>query len=123
MPQGNKTGPEGAGPMTGRSMGYCTDHETAGFESGLGDRNGRGLGRRVGRQRGMRGGSGPGRRGPGFRRGGGFGRPYRDEGTETPLTQEFILKEEVDFLSNRLEALKRELEARTKTPDSPAEGE
>jgi len=105
--------------MTGRGMGYCAGRETAGIESGLGGRFGRGFGRGVGRHRGMRG------RGYGFagRGGAGLGQPYRDEGSETPLAPEFILKEEIDFLSNRLEALKVELEARTKTPDSPAEGE
>ena len=54
MPGGNKRGPEGAGPMTGRGMGYCAGYDApgyanagpeAGFGRGMGWRNARGYGR------------------------------------------------------------------------------
>ena len=40
MPNGDRTGPQGQGPLTGRGLGACG----AGFRRGLG--RGRGLGRR-----------------------------------------------------------------------------
>ena len=48
MPGGNRTGPEGRGPMTGRRLGYCTGYQIPGYESsryGLGRGFGRGFGR------------------------------------------------------------------------------
>ena len=31
MPRGDKTGPEGAGPMTGKKLGFCAGNENPGF--------------------------------------------------------------------------------------------
>jgi hypothetical protein len=63
MPRGDRTGPLGEGPKTGRQMGYCTGHDSPGYVNMYWLRGpGRGLGRRLGR--------GPGR---GFRYGWGFG--------------------------------------------------
>jgi len=52
MPKGDKTGPEGKGPKTGRGLGYCSGNDKPGFESNeprqgmsRGPRNGQGLGR------------------------------------------------------------------------------
>lgn len=42
MPQGDKTGPDGQGPMTGRAMGFCAGANSPGF-SNIGF--GRGFGR------------------------------------------------------------------------------
>ncbi len=61
MPQGDRTGPEGKGPKTGRGLGHCAGNEKPGFESedkprqglsrglrkGQGRGNGRGLRNRV----------------------------------------------------------------------------
>ena len=48
MPQGDGTGPEGKGPMTGRAMGFCAGFNMPGFANGgRGCRMGRG--RRFGR--------------------------------------------------------------------------
>jgi hypothetical protein len=33
MPAGNKMGPEGVGPMTGRKVGYCAGYTQPGFRS------------------------------------------------------------------------------------------
>jgi len=62
MPKGDKTGPEGAGPMTGRGAGYCAGYSVPGYAnpvSGYGRGWGRGRGRGFGR--GWRGGFGRGR--------------------------------------------------------------
>lgn len=51
MPGGDRTGPMGAGPMTGRSAGFCAGHGVPGYSNGgLGRRmgGGRGWGRRMG---------------------------------------------------------------------------
>lgn len=39
MPRGDKTGPMGAGPMSGRGAGFCNGFQTAGFQN-----TGRGFG-------------------------------------------------------------------------------
>ncbi len=46
MPQGDRTGPNGQGPMTGRAMGFCAGYNTPGFmNQGFGRGMGRGFGR------------------------------------------------------------------------------
>ncbi len=53
MPGGDRTGPNGAGPMTGRAAGYCAGYAVPGYENpacGYGRRGGRrGYGRGRGR--------------------------------------------------------------------------
>jgi len=45
MPKGDRTGPAGMGPMTGRAAGYCTGAGAPGFASAPGwGAGGRGLG-------------------------------------------------------------------------------
>ncbi|MBN1293456.1 MAG: DUF5320 domain-containing protein [Candidatus Latescibacteria bacterium] len=66
MPGGDRTGPLGMGPMTGRAAGFCAGYNVPGYMNPYG---GRGMG--YGRMMGGRGG--------GFGRGRGFGRfvaPY-----------------------------------------------
>jgi len=60
MPKGDRTGPEGKGPRTGRGLGYCSGSDKPGFEldqprQGIarGPRNGQGNGPRSGRGRGQ----------------------------------------------------------------------
>mgnify|MGYP005625393287 CR=1 FL=1 len=62
MPNGDRTGPEGAGPMTGRGAGYCAGYSVPGYANPVGG-YGRGWGRGRGRGsgRGWRGGFGRGR--------------------------------------------------------------
>jgi len=58
MPRGDKTGPQGMGPMTGRAAGYCAGYPVPGFANPNG---GRGMGYRRGfggGGRGFRGGHG-----------------------------------------------------------------
>lgn len=73
MPGGDRTGPWGLGPMTGRRMGYCAGFQAPGFMypgPGLGFGRGFGLGRGFGRGFGR----GRGWRGAGF--GSFWGYPY-----------------------------------------------
>ncbi|MDG6222249.1 MAG: DUF5320 domain-containing protein [Candidatus Bathyarchaeota archaeon] len=60
MPRGDRTGPEGAGPMTGRGAGYCAGYSLPGYANPAGG-YGRGLGRGRGYGRGWRRGFGRGR--------------------------------------------------------------
>lgn len=56
MPRGDRTGPNGIGPRTGRGLGYCAGYDTPGYVKSPG------LGRAWGRGGGMgRGGFGYGR--------------------------------------------------------------
>ncbi|MFX1436442.1 MAG: DUF5320 domain-containing protein [Promethearchaeota archaeon] len=45
MPGGDRTGPRGLGPRTGRSLGYCAGFDTPGYTKGPGMGLGRGWGR------------------------------------------------------------------------------
>ena len=54
MPGGNRTGPMGNGPMTGRGAGVCAGNEMPGYTN-------RGFGRGMGGGRGFGGGRGWGR--------------------------------------------------------------
>ncbi|HNX52620.1 MAG TPA: DUF5320 domain-containing protein [Pontiellaceae bacterium] len=47
MPRGDRTGPAGAGPMSGRGAGFCAGTNTAGFQT-AGGGFGRGCGRGFG---------------------------------------------------------------------------
>ncbi len=58
MPRGDRTGPNGAGPMTGRGAGYCAGYSVPGYVNPVG-----GYGRGWGRGRGRGGGRGFGRGG------------------------------------------------------------
>ena len=60
MPRGDRTGPWGAGPMTGRAAGYCAGYSVPGFMNPIGE-YGRGWGRGRGRGFGRGGGRGFGR--------------------------------------------------------------
>jgi len=60
MPGGDRTGPWGAGPLTGRAAGYCAGHPVPGYANPTG-RYARGFGRGWGRGRGRGFGRGWGR--------------------------------------------------------------
>ncbi|MFB6217257.1 MAG: DUF5320 domain-containing protein, partial [Candidatus Aenigmatarchaeota archaeon] len=49
MPFGDRTGPRGEGPKTGRGFGYCSCFETPGYSKGMPRGGGRGFGRGLGR--------------------------------------------------------------------------
>ena len=53
MPRGDRTGSQGAGPMTGRAAGYCAGYSLPGYMNpveGYGGGWGRGRGRGFGRR-------------------------------------------------------------------------
>jgi hypothetical protein len=53
MPRGDRTGPEGRGPMTGRAAGYCAGYDVPGHANPIPGR-GSGFGRSGGWGRGRR---------------------------------------------------------------------
>lgn len=69
MARGDRTGPEGRGPMTGRGFGNCAGNERPGYQTDappVGRGYGRGGGRGYGRGRGFRRGVGYADPGDGF---------------------------------------------------------
>ena len=100
MPFGDRTGPVGMGPMTGRAAGYCSGYNTPGFTNPI---PGRGF---WGAGRGGFGGGGRGYRNmyyatglPGWARFGGatFATPYGAQPYAAQITQE----QELDYLKNQ----------------------
>jgi hypothetical protein len=87
MPRGDRTGPDGMGPMTGRRLGICAGFDSPGFTK---TRPQRGFGR-------------------GFRKGRGFG--WRARANQFMPIQEPAVteKEEKQFLEQELTALKGEM--------------
>ena len=92
MPRGDKTGPAGFGPMTGRGMGYCAGYGVPGFMN-----PGFGWGRGYGR-------------GLGWRRFGGYGPwsyPYQPQITKEEEKE--ILEEEMADLEEELKEIRARL--------------
>lgn len=87
MPRGDRTGPSGQGPGTGRAFGYCYGFDSPGYTKGPG----RGMGMGYGFGRGMG-------RGRGFGRG--FGPGYQ---MTAPVSKE----DEIRFLKSDADALKK----------------
>ncbi len=96
MPGGDCTGPQGAGPRTGRGMGYCSGYDQLGFANPA----------------------------PGFRGGVGFGREGTGRGwrhrfyatgvpgwvTPTPEQETADLKAQADWLKGQLDAIQKRIE-------------
>jgi len=120
MPGGNRTGPAGRGPQTGRGLGYCSGYNSPGFNKAPG--MGMGFGRGGGR------GVGPGR-GLAWRRGRGGGRGYNAalyppyagiapvynpptswNPNISPENQVNMLKQEKEFLESEVSAISNALE-------------
>jgi len=97
MPGGDRTGPAGSGPMTGRRMGICATGESSDFRNFSG--SGRGFGR------GFFGGRGRGFFGAGFRRG--FGN-VGNWGNPEPSDKSSI-ENEINVLKNQLLSLEKKL--------------
>jgi len=116
MPGGDRTGPFGAGPRTGRAAGYCVGYGMPGYANPIG---GRGFGMGYGRGYGRGFGRGLGR---GFRGGGGgwFGAPYMagqpympqyHTGYPEPAIDEMEeLKSQEKYFSTMLKDLHRRIE-------------
>ena len=115
MPGGDRTGPMGMGPMTGRAAGYCAGYPVPGFANPF---PGRGFG--VGFGRGM--GWGWWGRGRGFGRG--WAHPYASAYLGIPYAYPYTggvsyaypyapgmtSEQEVDMLKTQAENLKSSLE-------------
>ena len=109
MPGGDRTGPAGMGPMTGRAAGFCAGYAAAGFTSSPG-------GRGFGGRRGGRGG-GRGRRNwfhatgvPGWQRTA-AGWPAFGAAPTVPFVPPTISQEqELDALKRQADGLSRTLE-------------
>ncbi|HXK49360.1 MAG TPA: DUF5320 domain-containing protein [Clostridiales bacterium] len=92
MPRGDRKGPDGAGPATGRGLGYCAGYGEPGFTAG-------------GRRRGL--GRGTGGRGYGRGYGRGFAPVYSDVSEKTLIENEIrVLKDQMAALEKRLSETK-----------------
>ena len=114
MPRGDRTGPWGEGPMTGRGAGYCAGYNMPGYANPIG---GRGFGRGFGRGQGFGRGFG---RGYGRGMGRGFGRGYGYYGPDNyppepyypgaaPVYREPAPEEEKVYLENLVKGMETEL--------------
>jgi len=110
MPGGDRTGPAGMGPMTGRAAGYCAGYDRPGYANsvpgyGYGRGYGRGWGRGYGR--GMGWGRGYGR---GYGRwAAGYGYPAYP-GTAYPAPQSITKDQEAQYLKQEAEQMKAAME-------------
>jgi hypothetical protein len=109
MPLGDRTGPAGMGPMTGRAAGYCAGYQVPGYMNPIAGRVPYGGYYGAGR------GGYPwgGRRGFGWR-GIGYPYPYRYgyQGyyPEAPYVPEFSPEEEEKMLRQQVELMESQLE-------------
>lgn len=95
MPRGDKTGPNGIGPMTGRQMGYCVGNDRPGLETSA---------RGFGRGRGFGDGFG---RGMGNRFGYGRGNRFYSEEAIPNVSEKTLLENEVKILKEQLSAMEK----------------
>jgi len=110
MPGGDRTGPLGAGPMTGRGAGYCAGYPVPGCANPIGGRGWFGRGRGFGMDR----GGGRGWRHwyyatgfPGWARAG-YAWPAYGPGV-FPYAPEMTPQEETETLREQAELLQKEL--------------
>ena len=119
MPAGDRTGPLGQGPRTGRASGFCSGYNTPGYTTSPGGGMGRGFGRGMGR--------GFGR---GMGRGRGFGRSWNPGNVAAgfyqgiPWGPSVTKEDEIKLLKSQSEFLKRsqqDIEKRLKEIESEGE--
>lgn len=119
MPYGDRTGPDGYGPRSGRGRGYCNGYDHPGY---MDTYPGMGYGRGYGRGRG--GGRGYGR---GFGRGYGrgyFRRPLDREPVyvetypePTPDQEKTYLQQTLDYLEQEIKTVKDRIKELSKKKD------
>lgn len=114
MPGGDRTGPWGAGPMTGRGAGYCAGYSMPGYMNPIPGRGWYGVGRGGFPRGGGRGRAFGG--GRGWRRGGFYGYPgYAPFPPQynpyPPVYHQPSVEEEKKFLQEELASLEEELTA------------
>jgi hypothetical protein len=107
MPGGDRTGPLGAGPMTGRGAGYCAGYPVPGYANPIGGRGWYGRGRIFGRGRSWRHWYGPR---PGWAPYA-YGDPYYGAYTYPvyPFAPELTPDEEINMLKEQSKVLQNEL--------------
>lgn len=93
MPGGDRTGPSGQGPMTGRGLGYCAGNDMAGYEERPG-----GFGR--GRRRAF---------GRGRRHRYGWGNEFFSWQATKGVSEKTLLQNEARILREQLEAIEKRL--------------
>ena len=119
MPAGDRTGPTGMGPRTGRAAGYCSGSGVPGYAN---PGPGRGYGAGFGWDRGSwgRGFRGGGSRGgghgwrnqfyatglPGWVRYGGYAAPYQ---RPDPELEKQALRDEAEALQSELDSIRKRL--------------
>ena len=128
MPRGDRTGPEGMGPMTGRGAGYCAGHDMPGYAHPFPRGGyGQGFGHGHGRRRGHGWGPGMGRR---WRRfhwrhmhpamvmrgwhgyGPGWQAPAEGYGPCEPTPEQELdgLKDQAEWMKEEMEAISKRIE-------------
>ena len=105
MPRGDRTGPLGMGPKTGRAAGRCAGNDRPGFMNPAG--GGRGFGRGAG----CGGGRGRGRRNMFLATGLPGGQRFGAAPAVAPETETQLLREQANALTTELENVLRRLEA------------
>lgn len=96
MPGGDRTGPEGQGPRTGRALGFCSGYDEPGWTAEPGYGFGRGRGRGFGRRY--------WRRNPRY----GSSQPTTSQPPQNP-TEENLLKQHIQDLEAELSNVKKRL--------------
>ena len=107
MPFGDRTGPVGAGPMTGRGTEYCTGFSRPGYMNPVAGKGLSGFGRGFGRSRGWFG------RGRGWRNcfwATGLPNWARAVYRYPPYVADLTAKDEMDMLRDQAELLKQQLD-------------
>ncbi|MBS4015871.1 MAG: DUF5320 domain-containing protein [Candidatus Latescibacteria bacterium] len=104
MPRGDRTGPDGAGPMTGRAAGFCAGYPVPGYMNQGFSRGQFGFGRGFGRGHGWRNRYWA----AGFP--GWMQAPYAYPVYANPYAQDVEPKQEMDLLKQEAEDLKAQLE-------------
>lgn len=111
MPRGDRTGPLGMGPKTGRAAGFCAGSDRPGFMNPAG--GGMGFGRGAGGG----GGRGRGRRNMFLATGFPGGQRFGAARAVAPETETQLLREQVSALQAGLETVLRRLEELSAVPE------
>ena len=116
MPGGDRTGPVGAGPMTGRGAGYCAGYSAPGYVNpvpgrgafGFGRSRGKGFGaglRGIGRGFGWRWAANPYEYGDSYMVSPFMGRVAPQQETDMLKAQAKVLQDEIGAINERIKEL------------------
>ena len=118
MPRGDRTGPAGMGPMTGRAAGYCAGYSVPGYMNPVGGRGYWGAGRGRGSGRGRRnwfyatGLPGWARTAYGWPAWGGYAPPYPEPVAPTMTAEQEVsgLKQQAEYFQDALGQINERIE-------------